>query len=142
MGWKNCVVCSWSYNDAKGGCRNKACKNFDPNSVASKPVASTPFGKKSVGSKPLPIKPRGSGGTPKPPIQVSSNPVIIPKVVPDTPIVPWIESSPKQSEKPGPKGVPLKAETFTLICYRGEKSDWWPEPHAVCMSSSHGPRSP
>jgi len=27
-----------------------------------------------------------------------------------------------------PKGIELKADTFTLLCYRGEKTDWWPEP--------------
>ena len=141
MVWRNCSECTWSYNDTKGGCRNSACAKFDPNSLSGGGKSS---GNPSLAHQPPGINPVPTFGAPKNagipkstgipkntglPKNTGVTPgILAPDVVPDTPIVPWIQTSPQQSERPGPKGAPKPAEAFTLVCYRGEKSEWWPEP--------------
>jgi hypothetical protein len=35
---------------------------------------------------------------------------------------------PRVNPQTAVKGTPLAAEPFKLVCYRGEKSEWWPPP--------------
>lgn len=134
MGWKNCSECRWSYDDRKGGCRNSACKKFDRSTVSGMEGAPKPSVQGTGGGTPT-MGAQTSGGvkTLAPPKFVPSTPILaaasnVGSVVPDTPIQPWIETAKTQPGAIAPKGVPLKAEPFTLTCYRGEKSEWWPEP--------------
>jgi len=144
MTWKNCSVCGRSYNDTKGGCTDKACKNFDPSTAGGgKPNAPT-GSVRGTGGGIQTMGTQTSGGVLKTPVVPQQKPLAPPKflpstpvvtsvslvdsVLPDTPILPWIAEPTIQAGKPSPKGIELKPETFTLLCHRGEKSEWWPEP--------------
>jgi hypothetical protein len=117
MPWKNCSGCGMSYNDQKGGCTNKVCKNFDRNTASGTPSHG---GVAKLNMQVVP--PKFSPSTP------ALTSVFVAPASPDRPIVPWIATPTTRPAKPPPRGVELKAESFTLICYRGEKSEWWPEP--------------
>lgn len=129
MAWRNCAVCNWSYNDKKGGCTNKACKNYDPGTAAGTQPA------QSSGS--VKILSQGSSAArkqpPAPPTLLPSplvaNPVSVsdPRTL-DPPILSWLNPQTAQRGASAPKGTEMAAEPFTLVCYRGEKSEWWPEP--------------
>jgi hypothetical protein len=117
MPWRNCSECGRSYNDTKGGCTNRACKKFDQNAVKAT-VAQTSTVRSVAPPKMLPSSLVAS------PIPRIDNPVQS-----DPVILSWVATQgAKQSGLPPPKGAELNAEPFTLICYRGEKSEWWPEP--------------
>lgn len=145
MVWRNCSECGWSYNDRKGGCTNSACKNFDPTALGNpNPQIRTISNAPTLVKQPsADITPKASTGS----ILVggSSGGITAPTTLPsslllnsmpsvdhvqsDPVVLPWIETkAATQSASSAPKGTELNAEPFTLLCYRGEKSEWWPEP--------------
>ena len=118
MAWKNCVACGRSYNDAIGGCTNSACSMFGQPALASGSSSSPPVFVVSPVPKPV-MRPK--------PMVVPKHVVITP-VVPDVPILQWIAPSLDPVVVLAPMGIPLLPQAFTMTCYRGEKSEWWPPP--------------
>lgn len=124
MAWKACVECKRTYNDTKGGCTNSACTMFgQPAAVSGSSPISTPQPK----PQPRPVVVQLS-----PSFTVKPKPVLPSSVVPviaSPPILQWHQPvvPPTPTQIP-PMAIPLTATNFTLTCYRGEKSEWWPPP--------------
>jgi hypothetical protein len=123
MTWRNCTECGWSYNDKLGGCTNKACKNYNTGiATGTQPTQSVPSMQRHSGSAGItlkkPLAPPAFSPSPLMAQSVSvANPVTF-----DAAILPWV------NPQAAVKGTPLAAEPFRLVCYRGEKSEWWPPP--------------
>lgn len=105
MGWKTCSACGRHYNDKLGGCANSACAQYDK-----------ACGSGAVQSKPV-----------TPPV-FSASPLVTHTVSSTVPRTSDAPSLAPVNPLPAVKGTPLLAERFTLVCYRGEKSAWWPAP--------------
>jgi hypothetical protein len=148
MGWKKCSLCGWTYNDAKGGCTNTACTActdyVPPRSASTKSTATTTRVGGNVVPQPTPVivpKPTTvmSWSQPKPPVHTVPKPttgVSSSEVKPpvhdassDPVVVPFINpTAPSKTFPIPPKAVVANGSPFTLNCYRGEKSEWWPPP--------------
>lgn len=133
MGWPDCTVCKRRYNDAKGGCTNTACTAYNPfGERNSAPLAVVPARRPSVDLTPS----SGAGvlaqtapptltraltpPTPRPP----SLPVRAPSIERVESVTPDVASAtPSLSSV-----IRASPVAFDLTVYRGEKSEWWPEP--------------
>lgn len=152
MGWKLCDACGRNYNDRKGGCTNSACEKFDSTAVTAVPSStnSSPKVPISVASslhhphvraaidKGKQLSPSQAAPSQAAPSQSKGTPRLNPPLVlkdsgsqgetSDAPALAWNVSPAPKSVVVPPKAVQARAEPFTLVCHRGEKSEWWPEP--------------
>lgn len=112
MPWKFCDACKRQYNDKNGGCKNRSCSEYDPGAEAADNSA-------SVVAVPAKVEP--------------------PKVVVQEPVKPPVVVEPKAPVQApsfaaaAPVSI-AESVPFTLNCYRGEKSEWWPEPKIRLIS--------